>query len=147
MLFASAHKKCLAQKVRHLGLLRPIPMIQPPFCSYCVALQYEPGMKFFHQVVPELCDIKKPENLSTTAWCFCTFSPCVWRLLLKMPGRWVLYVSHQGFRTATSSSRLRLKYFGMVHAYRLQYADRHDETHADKDGPYLPGELTCKPRV
>ena len=43
MLFTSTHKKCLVQKVGHLGLLGPIPMIQPPFCSSCVALQYEPG--------------------------------------------------------------------------------------------------------
>ena len=57
MLFASAHKKCLAQKVGHLGSLGPIPIIQPPFCSSCVALHYETGMKFFHWPVPELCDI------------------------------------------------------------------------------------------
>ena len=36
-------------KVGHLGSLAPIPMIQPPFCSSCVALQYESGSKFFHQ--------------------------------------------------------------------------------------------------
>ena len=41
-------KKCLAQKVGHLGLLHPIPMIQAPLDSSCVALQYEPGTKFFH---------------------------------------------------------------------------------------------------
>ena len=29
-------------------------MIQPPFNSCCVALQYEPGTKFFHRAVPEL---------------------------------------------------------------------------------------------
>ena len=45
-------------KVGHLGLLGPIPMIQPLFYSSCVALQYEPGTKFFHQAVPKLCDIK-----------------------------------------------------------------------------------------
>ena len=35
-----------------------IPMNQPQFCSSCVALQYETGTKFFHQAVPELCNIK-----------------------------------------------------------------------------------------
>ena len=38
MLYASAHKKCLAQKVGHLGSLGPIPIIQPPVSSSCVAL-------------------------------------------------------------------------------------------------------------
>ena len=47
-------KKCLVQKVARFGSLGPIPMIQPPFNSSCVALQYEPGTKFFHRVVPEL---------------------------------------------------------------------------------------------
>ena len=51
-------KKCLAQKVDNLGSLGPIPMIQPPFNSSCVALQYEPGTKFFHRAVPEIQDIK-----------------------------------------------------------------------------------------
>ena len=41
-----------------LGSLGPIPMIQPPFCSSCIALQYEPGTKFFHRAVPEIHDIK-----------------------------------------------------------------------------------------
>ena len=56
-------QKCLVQKVGHLGLFRPIPMIQPPFCSSCAALQYEPGTKFFHQAVPELYDLQKSEIL------------------------------------------------------------------------------------
>ena len=47
-------KKCLAQKVGNLGSLGLIPMIQLPFNSTCVALQYEPGTKFFYQAVPEL---------------------------------------------------------------------------------------------
>ena len=47
-------KKCLAQKVDNLGSLGPIPMIQPPFNSACVALQYESGTKFFYRAVPEL---------------------------------------------------------------------------------------------
>ena len=51
-------KKCLAPKVGHLGSLGPIPIIQPLFCSSCVALQYEPGMNFFHRVVPELHTVK-----------------------------------------------------------------------------------------
>ena len=47
-------KKCLAQKVGHLGSLGPIPMIQTPLDSSRVALQYQPGTKFFHRAVPEL---------------------------------------------------------------------------------------------
>ena len=57
-------KKCLAQKVGHLDLLGPIPMIQPPFCSSCVALQYEPGMKFFHRMVPVLHAVKVCAKIS-----------------------------------------------------------------------------------
>ena len=34
-------QKCLAQNVPYFGLLGLIPMIQPPFNSSCVALQYE----------------------------------------------------------------------------------------------------------
>ena len=33
-------------------------MIQVPFNSSCVALQYETGTKFFHRAVLELHDIK-----------------------------------------------------------------------------------------
>ena len=51
-------QKCLAQKVGNFGSLRPVPMIQQPFCSSCVALQYEPGTKFFHRAVPELHAVK-----------------------------------------------------------------------------------------
>ena len=54
-------QKCLAQNVGNVGSLGPIPMIQPPFCSYCVALQYEPGTKFFHRAVPELHGLQKSE--------------------------------------------------------------------------------------
>ena len=39
-------QKCLAQKVAHFGSLKLIPMIQPPFNSSYVALQYKPGTKF-----------------------------------------------------------------------------------------------------
>ena len=39
ILFASIRTKYLAQKVGHPGMLRPISMIQAPFCSSCVALQ------------------------------------------------------------------------------------------------------------
>ena len=46
-------QKCLAQKVGNFGSLRPIPMIQQPFCSSYVALQYEPGIKFFYRAVPK----------------------------------------------------------------------------------------------
>jgi hypothetical protein len=58
MLLASAHKKCLAQKVVRFGSLGWIPMIQPPFNSSCAALQYETGTKFFHRAVPEIHDIE-----------------------------------------------------------------------------------------
>ena len=37
-------------------------MFQAPFNSSCVALQYEPGTKFFHQAVLELHDIKNRKN-------------------------------------------------------------------------------------
>ena len=57
-------KKCLAQKVGHLGSLGPIPTIQPPFCSSCAVLQHEPGMKFFHRAVPELHAVKVCAKLS-----------------------------------------------------------------------------------
>ena len=50
-------KKCLAQKVVRFGSPGWIPMFQGPFCSSCVALQYEPGTKFFHRAVPELFSI------------------------------------------------------------------------------------------
>ena len=50
------------QKVGTFGSLGPISMIQPPFCSSCVALQYEPRIKFFHQAVPKLQDIRYWEN-------------------------------------------------------------------------------------
>ena len=52
-------KKCLAQKVGYLGLLGPIPMIQPPLDSSCGALQYEHGIKFFHR---EIRSIQNQEN-------------------------------------------------------------------------------------
>ena len=51
-------QKCLAQKVVRFGSLGWIPMIQVPFNSSCVALQYETGTKFFHRAVPELHGIK-----------------------------------------------------------------------------------------
>ena len=47
-------KKCLAQKVVRFGSPGWIPMIQAPFNSSCVALQYETGTKIFHRAVPEL---------------------------------------------------------------------------------------------
>ena len=37
-------------------------MIQAPFNSSCVTLQYETGMKLFHRVVPEISDIKNLNN-------------------------------------------------------------------------------------
>ena len=47
-------QKCLAQKVVRFGSLGWIPMIQVPFNSSCVALQYETGTKFFHRAVSKL---------------------------------------------------------------------------------------------
>ena len=41
-------KNSLAQRVGNLGSFGPIPITQPPFNSYCVALQYEPETKNFH---------------------------------------------------------------------------------------------------
>ena len=59
--FVHAICKCsrmtLVQKVVHFPL-RLIPMIQLPLDSTCVALQYEPGTKFFHGVVPKICGIQ-----------------------------------------------------------------------------------------
>ena len=51
MLFASTHKKCLAQKVGHLGYW--FPWFNHHSIAR-VALQYEPGTRFFHWAVPEL---------------------------------------------------------------------------------------------
>ena len=51
-------QKCLAQKVVRFGSPGWIPMIQAPFNSSCVALQYKTGTKFFHRAVPELHGIK-----------------------------------------------------------------------------------------
>ena len=55
-------KKCLAQKVAHFGSLGWIPMIQVPFHSSCVALQYKTGTKFFHRAVPKLYAVKNSIN-------------------------------------------------------------------------------------
>ena len=64
-------QKCLAQKVVRFGSLGWIPMFQVPFHSSCVALQYETGMKFFHQAVPELHAVK---NSTKIAILLCTFT-------------------------------------------------------------------------
>ena len=42
-------QKCLAQKVVHFGSLGWISMIQVPFNSSSVALQYETRTKFFYR--------------------------------------------------------------------------------------------------
>ena len=47
-------KKCLAQKVGHPGLLHPIPMIQSPFNSSWVALQFGQEPRY---TVIKLCKI------------------------------------------------------------------------------------------
>lgn len=58
VVFASTCTKCLVQNVGHPGVLHLISMIQVPFCSSCVALQYEPWTKCFHWAVPELHTVK-----------------------------------------------------------------------------------------
>ena len=45
---ASAHKKCLAQKVVRFGSPGWIPMIQAPFNSSYVALQYKTTTTYHH---------------------------------------------------------------------------------------------------
>ena len=52
-----ATHKC-SQKVVHFGSLGWITMIQAPFNSSCVALQYETGTKLLHRVVPKLHAVK-----------------------------------------------------------------------------------------
>ena len=73
-------QKCLTQKVVHFGSLGWIPMIQVPFNSSCVALQYEIGTKFFHWAVPELYGIKnqKISVQHTTAWYLLKVFSSVW---------------------------------------------------------------------
>ena len=44
-------------------------MIQAPFNSSFVALQYKTGTKFFHRAVPELHGIKKLENSKSFIEC------------------------------------------------------------------------------
>ena len=38
-------------------------MIQVPFNSSCVALQYETGTKFFHSAIPELHAVKNSTKI------------------------------------------------------------------------------------
>ena len=52
------------KKIVRFGSLGPIPMIPPPFCSSCVALQYETGTKLFHRAIPELCAVKFSTKIS-----------------------------------------------------------------------------------
>ena len=131
MLLASAHKKCLMQKVEHLGSLGLSPMIHPPFCSSCVALQYEPGTKVFHPAVPEVCYIKnqkistQPRGVSVRVYevsddfCWkCLVDGCSLCLTKGLRQR-----HHHPDSIWSPSARC------MVHAYRLQYADY--ETHAE----------------
>ena len=92
MLFASAQKKSALRKKWYI-LVRLDRF--PWFNHYSVALvllynNYETGTNYFHQAIPEL----QVRNSSTTVWCFCTFSLCmwgIWRLLLKIPSRWVFF--------------------------------------------------------
>ena len=59
-------QKCLAQKVVCFGSLGWIPMIQVPFNSSCVALQYETGTKFIHWAVPKLHAVKNRSEEHTS---------------------------------------------------------------------------------
>ena len=70
-------QKCLTQKVGHLhvGSLGWIPMIQVPFNSSCVALQYETGTKFFHRAIPELHAIKNGTKTVISPYTF-TYNQC-----------------------------------------------------------------------
>ena len=56
-----------SQKVARFGSLGWIPMIQVPFHSSCVALQYETRTKFFRRAVPKLYAVKNSIN-------FCYFT-------------------------------------------------------------------------
>ena len=76
MLLASAHKKCLAQKVGHLGSLGWIPIIQISFESSCVALQYKTGIKFSHRAVPELHAVKNSAKIVISP-CTFTYKPMI----------------------------------------------------------------------
>ena len=110
MLLASAHKKYLAQKVARFGSLGQIPMIQAPFNSSCVALQYETGTKFFHRAVPEIRDIKNlkksvpPRVVSERfSWKSLSFVGLSLQNESKGPLRRVFVVQNKVSRTETSS--------------------------------------------
>ena len=45
-------------------------MIQVPFNSFCVALQYETGTKFFHLAIPELHAIKNGTKIVISPYTF-----------------------------------------------------------------------------
>ena len=114
MLLASAHKKCLVQKVGHLVSLGLIPMIQAPFNSSCTALQYETGMKFFHWVVLELHGIEN-HNISVQP---CGIFHIFWKVYRvcpktsrKMTRKRVLFVYRQVCRKETLSSRWKDCFF------------------------------------
>ena len=61
-------QKRLAQKVVRFSSLGWILMIQVPFNSSCVALQYETGMKFFHRAVPELHTVKNSTKIDISQY-------------------------------------------------------------------------------
>ena len=73
-------EKYVVQKVGHLGLLRLIPMIQTPINSSFVALQYEPGMKFFCQAVLELHGIENRKIFSAYTWVSALLLGCLVRV-------------------------------------------------------------------
>ena len=84
MPFASTHKKSLVQKVGHLGSPGLIPMIQAPFYSSCDAVQYKTRTKFFHRAVPELHDIKNPQNSMHPTWCLLLVLYAIFWILWKI---------------------------------------------------------------
>ena len=59
-------QKCLVQKVGNISSLGPIAMIQQPFCSSCVALQYEPKTKFSIELFPSYTLSKLVQNFIST---------------------------------------------------------------------------------
>ena len=100
-------QKCLAQKVVCFGSLGWIPMIQVPFNSSCVALQYKTGTKFFNGAVPELYGIKNQKISVQLCGIFHIFSRFyrVSDLLTIQEGLVALITKLQNSREEASSSR------------------------------------------
>ena len=89
-------KKCLAHKVVPFGLCGPIPMIQLPLASTLVALQYEPGTKFFHRAAPEIRSIQNQVNsVQLRGLSLCLLS--AWLLIMKNGKRTGILCVHSRF--------------------------------------------------